>query len=97
MGHPVYVPWADECRGRFAAFHGRMLEIGRTRRWRATLEPPTLWRGVVDDDTARVAARVASLLLSRSTHGTGWELTEADRLVLLSHGHTGVGGSEGRA
>eukprot|EP00966_Prymnesium_polylepis_P222241 5142037-Prymnesium_polylepis.2 len=46
----------------------QMLASGRTRRWAAALEPPSLWpRGAAAaDDTARAASRVASLLLGRA-------------------------------
>jgi uncharacterized protein len=68
---PVYVPWTDSCRGRFASFHERLLKSERTRRWLGTLEPPARWRCRAVDDTARVAARVAELLLhSRPGHHT---------------------------
>ena len=87
-GRPVYVPWADECRGRFAAFHGQMLESGRTRRWAAALEPPTLWQAAAVDDTARAAARVAGLLL-RHAEGLGLGMDAADRMALNRAVETG--------
>lgn len=59
---PVYVPWTDECNGRFATFHARLLCEGRTRRWTGNLEPSTLWHCTSSDDTERAAARVAQLL-----------------------------------
>jgi len=77
---PVYVPNPRACRGRFLAFHERMIANGRTREWRGALEQKqprgladVLWdcreQGEVeveDDDTTRAAVRVQRLLEARS-------------------------------
>ena len=71
-GKPVYVLTPEECSRRFAAFHERQLESGRTRAWpgHGGLEPSTEWsRADVHgpSDTARAAARVVEML--RDRHG----------------------------
>ena len=70
-GKPVYVLRPEATRGRFKAFHDRMLALGHTRRLpeKGDLEPPELWIATPPDDTGRAAARVRELLRARFGDG----------------------------
>lgn len=82
---PVYVPWTDRCRGRFARFHGHLLSQRRTRHWTGTLESCALWQCTEVDDTARVAARVAQMLLRFTERSVRTlDLTAVDALKRLA-------------
>ena len=67
-GAPVYIAAPDECRGRIAAFHRRLTELGRTMPWEGALldDAP---RVPLLDDMARSTARVVQLLRERDERG----------------------------
>jgi hypothetical protein len=74
-GKPIYVLDPFACRRRYAVFHSRLLQEGRTRAWPAdgVLEPATLWR-------RRIEHLHANCELERSTLWTATdELSDTER------------------